>query len=318
MNLPRQVQDQIDRADKLMAQSAERDAGGDESSPEPVDTTDTEDTAAAAPVEGERREREDWKARYMVLKGKYDAEVPRYAAQVRTLSDRVDVLQEANTQLQAEVAAVRAAPATDDQAQHDPAVERLREEYGDAVVEAVEALASRKAKDAVKPIHERFEETEAQSRERAQRAQNEARAAAFVDAVNDLVPDWEVIDKAPEFHAFLAEADASGNTRQHVLTEAAKRHDAAACARIFVQFQRTPAYKKTQPAADGRGLERQRVPEATGRAPVAGGKGKVWSRAEIRQFYQDSAMGKYAADPEKAKAIEREIEDATRNGLVGR
>ncbi len=324
MSIPRQVQEAQERAEQLLQQQSQqqppKDTPPDDTAPPP--STDQLPSDPPATAEQDRQQREDWKAKYHVLQGKYNAEIPRYAAESRTLRDRLEVVEQANATLQGQVAELTAKAAAVPPAP-DPGLDKLRSEYGDDVVGTIERLTEQKVAERLKPLQEKVEESEA---ERQKRQADESRAqqgAAFADAIADLVPDWETIDKLPEFHAFLAEPGADGRSRQESLMDAANRYDAAGAARIFAQFKRTEAFTATQsgvkPPANTDTLARQVTPEPTGRDRTPGDtRAKLWSRVEVRQVFQDIALGKYRSDPEKAKALEQEIETAMREGRVGK
>lgn len=310
--LPRAVREAGERADKLSeqlrgAQQQEPPEGGQEPQGDP-DPAPQGDPPAAEP----KPDRDEWRDKYNVLRGKYDAEVPRLAAQLRAAGARIEALEAANAELRTKVDTAPKAPPPP-----DPDEERLVQEYGPGIVQTMERIADRKVAERVAPLQGKVEESEAERQQRQQREVAAKKAADFAEAVADLVPDWEAIDALPAFQLYLSEPGADGRPRQAALMDAANDFDAASAARIFIAWKRTPAGQaamgaKPQPKTER--LERQVVPDNSGRdrAPI-GGK-KVWTKAELKAFYQDVALGKI--EPERAKEIERDIDEASREGRI--
>lgn len=313
MAIPRQVKQIEERTEQLVQQQQAASSQPPADAP-PADTPPNPEDGQGAPAEGTAtpdKERVDWKAKFHTLQGKYNAEVPRLASEIKALMAKVEGLSEANAELRS-----KAPAATPPEPQVDAAVEALRKEYGDDVVGAIERVAAQRVETAIKPLQERVELTE---KERAEKRHREAQADAareFAEAVEDLIPDWEAIDKLPAFHAYLAEVDASGQTRQTKLMELAGKFDAAGAARIFAAFKRTAEFRASQgtpPPATSSQLASQEVPETSGRERSLQGK-KIWTRKEIQVFYKDMALGNIPA--ERAKETEREIEAAHVEGRV--
>lgn len=308
MSLPKQVKEAQERAEQLIEQ---RNAAM-EPEKQPETEAQQEPPQEVQPQEPPKQDKTDWKARYHVLQGKYNAEVPRYAAELKELNRKLAEADQAIAELkkQAEVATP---PSQSNE------LGKLREEYGDDFIAAVERVAAQKAGEMVKPLQGVVEQTRAEREEARRREEADKSSRDFADAVNDLVPDWEAIDKLPAFHDYLADVGNDGRTRQEALMEAANRFDAAGAARIFAAFKRTDAYKAhATPAAPHRAkdaLAAKVVPEPSGRSrsPNDGG-GRVYTRSEISSFYRDLAMGK--VDPERAKQVERDIDAAMREGRI--
>lgn len=306
MALPKQVQEAQERAERLIEQ---RNAAAE---PEKQPEAEAQQETPPEPRQPEppKQDKTDWKARYHVLQGKYNAEVPRYAAELKELNRKLAEAEQAIAELKTQAK---------EQPEPSPDFDRLRDEYGPDVVSAIERVAAQKAGELIKPLQGEVEQTKAEREAQRKREEADASSRNFAEAVNDLVPDWEAIDKLPEFHAYLADVGSDGRTRQEVLMEAASHYDAAGAARIFAAFKRTDAYKShATPVAPPRAkdaLAAQVVPEPSGRDrnPADSG-GKVYTRAEISAFFRDLAMGKI--DSERAKQIERDIDAAMREGRI--
>lgn len=295
MTLPSQVKAKAERTEQMI-QALQQ--------PETPETPTPAE--AAPPTEDWHAKYEELQTRHKVLQGKYDAEVPRYAREIRALKGE---LENATTQadaLRKQVSELQ--EQAQRPAQPDPDTSALTETYGSEVVQTIERIAERKARELVQPLQGKVEESESERRARAESERQAERGRKFAEAVSDLVPDWEQIDAMPEFQAYMQEVLPDGSTRQNVLMEAVREFDAASAARVFIGFKRTQA---PPPAKDK--LQAQLVPDNAGR-PSAPPPGKHYSKADIQAFYKDVALGKI--DPNRAAEIERDIESAYRENRV--
>ena len=302
MSLPKQVKEAQERAERLEAEL--------QPAPEPEQVEVQEAPQPEPTPEPPKQDKADWKAKYHVLQGKYNAEVPRMAQELRELNRQLAEAKQAIEDLKVQK---EKAPEPDPMADQ---IRRLQEDYGPDIVSVIERLVAQQTTELVKPLQSKVEQTESEREAHRQQAEAQRKSLDFAEAVNDLVPDWEAIDKLPEFHNYLAEVGADGRTRQDALMEAANSFDAAGAARIFAAFKRTADYKApATPAAPAKDrLASQVVPEPAGRDRAPNSGAKVYTRAEISNFYRELALGRM--EPERAKNIEKDIEAAMREGRV--
>lgn len=308
MAIPKAVQEQAERAEALMAaqqaaatqQSAPASQGTPSAPPadgsgdapvapkgEPAAQPQNQTVAPAAPKS------EDWETRHKVLLGKYNAEVPRLAGQLREANQLVN-------ELKARVEALEARPP-------EPLVKESEvQEFGEPLADFIARVARQEvapALDQVKAVQgrvSRFESEAARSTE-----------VGYYEALAEAVPDWVVVNDQPEFHEWLKERDSfSGKTRQELLEVADRERDAARVTAFFTAFKKASGRSKAD--AD-RKLEEQVVPEqgAPNGAPPAK---PVFTRAGIERFYADVRAGKLSA--KDAATIEAEIHEAIREGRV--
>jgi hypothetical protein len=135
--------------------------------------------------------------------------------------------------------------------------------------------------------------------------------ATFYEKLAASIPDWMTINDDPEFHSWLAEHDElTGYQRQELLSQAEKRKDATRVARFFDAYKKTKS--KTQVAAED-SLESQVAPVTTRADAPPPGK-KIWTRAEVADFYARDRRGEYSV--ERAAAIEKDIQEAVRDRRV--
>jgi hypothetical protein len=310
MSLPRAVVEAAAKAEALQKKLIEQSQPPQPPAPAP----DTSQPAAPAPVEQtpapapepakpvakpepeSTGDAASWKQKFEVLTGKYNAEVPRFAAQLREASATI-------RQLQAEVEALKARPA--------PAPESLLkpeeiEEFGKPLIDVTRRVAeevTRKTADEVAELRRKVEENAATN------ARN--REVGFFEDLGKAVPDWQVINDDEAFHAFLAEVDPfSGRQRQDLIEEAQAKRDPQRVASFFLHFKANVAQ---QEAAAKTRLEEQIVPDS-GTPTAAPPAKRIWNRREIADFYSRWRRGDISAD--KAVAIEAEIQRATLEGRV--
>lgn len=300
--LPIQVQDAAKRSNELL-DSLKQPADGNTPN-EAATPTDPAATPATPEVQPERR---DWKAAYHVLQGKYNAEVPRLSEQLRAATGRITDLE---TKLATPPTPAPAAPVA-------PAntVELDREKYGDELVDFLQrtkAEAVESAKQAVDPLKTQVEKIEQSTEERA-KAEAERQRADWMAEFTKRVPDWQAIDLEPEWQQFLATRDQnSGRQRQELLQDAFQSGDLERTVHFFNEYDKlkapAPAAQQPPPA-----LAARVVPDTTGRSS-SGTEKKVWTRVEIKKFYDAYVARKIS--PEKAKEIEADIEAASREGRI--
>lgn len=255
--------------------------------PAPVVNTDATPPAppAPAPTQGDD---EKWEARYKTIAGKYNAEVPRLHQQLKErdselkgLKDRIELLEAASTK--------------------EPLVKPEEvQEFGEPLVDLIRRAAREEigAKDVeIQQLKSKLESFEVKTTANTE--------ATFYEDLARAVPDWMAINDDPEFHKWLAEHDElTGYQRQQILSQAEANRDATRVARFF------SAYKKVQEgtvAAATNTLEQQVAPTSSRVDAPPQGK-KIWTRAEIADFYAKDRRGGYTE--EQSAAIDSEIQAA--------
>lgn len=139
----------------------------------------------------------------------------------------------------------------------------------------------------------------------------QSKEVGFFDKLASQVPDWMAINDDPDFHAWLGEVDElTGSQRQAILTAAEEQRDADRVARFFKAFKKVQENKQ---AAATTSLDSQVAP-VTSRVEAPPKGKKIWTRAEVADFYAKDRRGEYSA--EEAAAIESEIQAAVREGRI--
>ncbi|MGO1717861.1 MAG: hypothetical protein ACTHZY_11350 [Halomonas sp.] len=311
MSLPQSVQAQVaaaaqhfDRepenpdADKAKAPEREQNPPRDAEKPD----TDKPDTQPAEPPKDEpkaepKTEAKDalyWEHRFNVIRGKYDTEVP--------------ALRKENEQLKQQLADASKAPDAPKQSLPGVSDEELasyKEEYGDDLVSLMMRLSGSQQQQPNTEIAQRLERLESEKQEDAE--------ARFWIGLEQAVPNYREINSEPGFMQFLSTFNPqTGKQYQQALSQAQQSLDAKGVADVFKLYLNQAAQNQPQKRAVPDEQVEPRTTKAT-QAPNSQG-GKLWTGAEISQFYRDKTAGRYAAD--EAQRLEADIFAAQREGRV--
>lgn len=148
--------------------------------------------------------------------------------------------------------------------------------------------------------------------------------------LKEQVPNWDVVNEHPEFHNWLRKTDPmSGRIRQELLSEAWGRNEAERVSHAFKAFLIENGYAPSTPT-NGNGAAPSAPTSPTmdiaqyaapGR-PKPGGVSPsnpdkpVFSGTQIKQFYADSAAGKYKGREDDYNAIQQAIFAAMRENRI--
>lgn len=290
--LPRAVREAGERADAILAQinagNTDESAPGEEQPVEQQAVEEQETPPVAAPAS------DDWEQKYRALAGKYSAEVPRYAEELRGLKAQVlELTERLAAPPQAEALPSKLTPA------------QVVEQFGEDFAEAVGAIAAQVADQRNGKLQKQVEAAQGLATQNAR--------AQFMSDISKAVPDWQAIDQDPRFTAFLDEVDAmSGRSRRDFFADADARNDATRVAAFFTTFRGSigPA---NPPASQNPALQAQLVPSSARTNDAPPGK-KVYSTADIRNFYTQARKGLVSA--QDYDRIESDIFAAQREGRL--
>ena len=311
MNLPRAVIEAERKAEealqRLQAARQPQQSQPDEETPPGDPQPPTPDAASATPApaadpapaptatppgEGDDK----WEARYKTLHGKYNAEVPRLHAALKERDSKLNSLTE-------EVEALKAAVSNPRESLIKP--EEVNE-FGEPLVDLIRRAARDEmaAKDAEIAALKREVES-------VKTSTVENKEVSFYDKLHSQVPDWMAINDDPDFHAWLGEVDdLTGALRQEILSAAEGKRDADRVARFFKAFKKV---QETKSAAATASLDSQVAPVASRVDEPPKGK-KIWTRAEIADFYARDRRGELTE--EQSAAIDKEVQLAIRERRV--
>ena len=347
--LPKAVRDQIKAAEKAHAEAYSKSddepvvqsvEGGDDKTPQPEtppegvqppETTETQPAVTPEPAAGEEQsadapsEPDAWEKRYSILKGKYDAEVPRQARQIKELKGELNDMRGLLAKLNEQK------PAGPTDASETPiATKRLLKQqeindYGEELIGVIHRGAQEVFNPEIAALKEEISQLKSQLGGVSQTLHSSQRDTVL-DILTREVPDWKTLNEDELFLSWLDQVDTfSGEPRQALLDRAFKSGDAARVVAFFKGYLNENAAlqpPREDPAPPSRTsatkLDGMVAPGKPKGAPGGAQKGekRMWTQKQIADFYQAVNKGKYRNQPDKQTAIERDIVAAGREGRI--
>jgi len=311
MPIPRKVQEAADKAEatyKQVYESPSVDNTDQETTPEPETAPEIiqqqeQEEQPAQPIEVRQEEPrpeppkpDPWEHKFKVIEGKYKAEVPRLAAQIREHNQKIADLSSQNEELKV----VATQPAQSLISPED------REKYGDDLLDVIKRAATEATATKDVEIDKLKKQLESISSTTA-----EQRQVTFYDRLAGLVPDWVTVNDNENFHQWLDEYDElTGKRRQDLLSAAEDAQDADRVARFFNKWkQETESSKATSQQT----LAAQVAPDSNKAVKPPAGK-RYFSRGDIADFYSRARRGEFSQ--KEMVALEAEIHAATVEGRI--
>jgi len=256
---------------------------------------------APAPVQPAPAPAVDWEHKYKTLQGIHNSHT----------ADLKDRLRRLEAELQA-----RAQPEPKKPEVPEIDTKKDAEVFGEDLVQMVVRIVDSKFGRLVNDFDERLKVIEARHAATTETVQKTAKEV-FLDRVKQAVPDLDAVNTNPAFLEWLADTDlVSGYVRQDILDHAAGSLDVGRVVGIFNAFKATqaPAQATVAPPAKQQ-LERQVAPRST--APAATpDTPRIYTVADVEQFYADVRRGLYRGKDAQAAAIEAELNQALSEGRV--
>ena len=302
MELPRQVEEAANIAEELMqgiqqapqqeAQQAQEVQEAQEETVEENETSEEQDV----PHDDDVQELRKFKDRYLSLKGKYDAEVPRLHQELREFKQSVFE---------------RLAPQTpkEEQKVENDKVAKFKEEYGEEFVENLRELLKAEVDPLIRSNVSQVEQQVA-SVEDTQIKAAQQNFANYMDTkvqhnwreiaqvFNEIAYDQPVSN--PKIAEFLAKPDPSGYYTNFDLVKIFNDNwDGDKLANVFNSYYEQapkpkPKNNHVQDAMVAPSRSTQHV------APTTSDK-TIWTKDMIAQFEKDDRMGKYSNEESQAK-----------------
>jgi hypothetical protein len=246
--------------------------------------------AAEEPPKAVTPEEESFKRKFEVLQGKYSAEVPRMAAEIRDLK--------------AKLAEAEAAAKTRESA--PPAQSRLKpeeiEEYGENFVDFVKRAAA----DSVPHDVDEMKATVEQLKGETVRLAKDR----FFGDLTRMAPQWESLNEDKAFLTWLSGIDPfSGRLRSEMFDDASQSLDAWRVANFFNSYRGEQEPEPQEPDL----LAQQVEPPTTKVSAPPPGK-KTWKTSEIAAYYAAVREGKLSRA--EADRIENDIFVAQSEGRI--
>lgn len=236
---------------------------------------------------------DNWEHRFKVLQGKYNSEVPRFAQENKELKARLD-------QLESELTELKTKPA-------EPLVRPEEiEEYGPGLVDLARRIAQEELRGKEAEIEKLKRQLEQVSEVTTKTVSND-----FFRSLDMLAPEWKQLNEDPGFLKWLDEVDELTDEPRHsLLGKAEAARDAVRVAKFFNSYKKASS---TWAANSAQSLENQLVPP-TNKSPETPPSKKIWTRAEISEFY--SRLRRGAVSDKDAIAIEADITAASIEGRI--
>lgn len=290
--LPRAVIDAEKRADDILESLSKQNQMEVQNPQLPAESIET--PAPQPPTDSTPPQEESWEHRFKVLQGKYNAEVPRFAHENKDLKGRLQSLEDQLEEMKnAKPPELLVKP------------EEI-EQYGEGLIDVARRVAREElaSKDAV--IAKLRSEIDS-----VKSVQSHVVQDSFFRSLTEMVPDWEALNADTNFLNWLDEVDdLTGETRQALLGRAEQSRDPVRAAKFFNTYKKM---SQTWAAKSAASLEQQIVP-STNQAPSTPQAKKIWTRAEITNFYDRVRRGSISdAD---AIAIEADIASASVEGRI--
>lgn len=279
----------------------------------------------------------DWKHKFDVLQGKYNAEVPRLHEQNRNSAAQLQQMGTQLASLQSLVGTLgqqqQAAPPVPARLVEDKEIKEFGSDLYDfiqrvseqTVLPKIGAMVEQRVAPVAQQVQQLGPQVGAVQQQQAQSAQD--RVYMELDRI---VPDWESLNNTPEFTAWLSQrAPYTRASRGAILAQAFQNGDAPQVAEFFEGYRKenavvsppaptppaapasaTPAVSLVALAAPGTG----NGGPATGAPNEAGGR--IYTVADISAFYRDVQRGAFRGRVADAQAIEKDIFLAQKQGRV--
>lgn len=309
MAIPKEVQEKGKRADEIREQSypanpetetENEDPGNTEKKPEPK----AQDKPA--PEASKEDSPEYLRQRLRVLQGKYESEVPRLHADNRKMQEQVTELESKLQNTQAEASPDYSEFFSEDE------MEQFGEDTLKVVYRVSDQLARKHAGVASEKVESHVKRTQEQS--------DQERHGRLMGDLAARVPEWEQINEDPAFHEWLSQSTqietdqgVASVQRQELLNRRHHSYNSQGVIKIFQDFQESRGGHAPDP------LERKNLPSSavtpdSTRPP--GGEKRMFSRQEVKDFYAAKRRNEFKRDPEKGRALEREIDEAAAEGRI--
>ena len=351
--LPKQVQDQIDEADRIAAEieaaqvgdnpeltvvenepptDVPLDAGLSLEAEQPqageIDTTNL-NTPEPEPL-AELAPDENFEHKYKTLQGMYNSEKRLNDS----LQGRVDSLENILAGLQAarEVPAPEPSAASAEVIADSLLTEQEITDYGPDMIDVVKRAAREAVSGELATLREENAQLKAVVGNVGNQQELDVRGRLYAN-LTTAVPNWKQVNKHPDFLDWLSQVDVyAGVPRNQMLSRAFETNDTERVIQFFKGFLSENA--ALQPAANAEApdvtpdIEPAGQPRVTleslaspglghgGGADNISETGRMWKESEIGAFYEDARKGKFKGRQDDYKATENEIQAALTEGRI--
>ncbi len=292
------------------------------------------------PGPGQQPAGDNWKHKYDVLQGKYNAEMPQLQQTNSYLTSELLTMKTLVHDLQQQLSGLQAKPNTP----AAPASLNLGEFLNDDQKKKLdeEGLSSEVLNmlgQAISGVTTQQLDTQAagfqQDIQTLRGDQAKTAEANFWTVFEGAIPDFKALNANPVFKEFMnVPVVGTGKTRQELANDALRNLDSHSVIAIYNEFKTSqpPAGQQSQftPGQQPQltpgqqpppgGLVGQVDPIATlnvqGQPPVTVTDTRIYTKAEVNKFFRDVAIGNYKNNPEQAQQLESLLLAACQEGRV--
>lgn len=272
-------------------------AEGTTQKPEPTAEQPAKEEAQPADKTVDDPNNDSWKQRYLVLRGKYHAEVPRLNTAVRELRTKVD-------ELTAQIAKGTTLIKPEEMEKYGP-------EFIDMVKRAAEEISA--------PLKAELAALKAQPQVHQDpvAVENEAK---FFAAIEDRHPDWASVNEDQKFLRWLGQVDPRmGAQRQSLVNAAVANFDSDYLIDLLNEWKalnkaaQAPAVETVNDTSKPKKPVSPEPSTVKSDPPKGDGK-KIWTVKEIERFY--AKWRNHDINDVDAQRIEQDIDAARSEGRI--
>lgn len=229
-----------------------------------------------------------WQAKYKVLQGKYNAEVPQLRDEIKTLKQQlesqaapVDVSQYQRQidDLQRKLDAKESQPVTSDQEVDEYIANEYGPEFAAAIKNMIKQQAAPKSNDDVTQLRQKVDNIERTN----QQSQQEMKISTLKQTLKAQNIDFEQTDTDPMFHDWLAKEEGqTGQSRSVFMNNHFATGNIAKTAAFYAAFkaQERSSFQKNP-------LSNHVDVSSNHSAPDTGAESEIWTGDDINRLYDD-------------------------------
>lgn len=273
---PKEIAEQADMAEALHAQLF----------PVTPDTPPEPDPVIEEPVV--EPVDESFKTKYETLKGKYDAEVPRLAQELREFKE---------TYINNQLAQLKQQEPQPEPEPENPVLAAMRAEYGDEFIEQLSTLIQLQTK----PLVQEYTKPLVEQAHSLEEIQTTLARADFEKHLDTTAKGWrEAYESDPKFGEFLTQPDPTGlytyGDLLKVYSENWDKQKMSTLFNLYLNQNKVPEVAPQQNPA----REALVAPSRTPSNPTPNvNDAKIWSIAEVEEFKRNDREGKYSTEDSK-------------------
>jgi len=313
MGTPSQVEEAAVLAEKLhqdmfsiKPEEEEVEPIEDEDPVEEIEEEEIAEEEEVLPHDDDLDELRKFKSRYLSLKGKYDAEVPRLQHELKDL--KTSVFEKLSS------IAEKPAETPKEQIKQDDIITKMKEEYGEDFIDGIYKIAEHIADQKVKSSSDAVQE-KITSVEDAQFKVAQENFKGYLDT--KVTGDWRALweGKDPKFTEYLQKPDPSGlYTYGELVQMYNDQWDADKLAIVINSYLGTKkeTKKETKPNAERDALV---APSRSTHSLTPSVEDKeIWTKDSIKAFERDDRQSKYT--PEESQKLWADLLSAANEGRI--